>query len=68
MPHWLSPAPLRVRVSQVRSTEVCKLLVRQLADHRIDFIHQRADTDEVWARNINELIGRTEAVAEANRC
>ena len=48
---------------QVRSTEVCNYLIRQLADHRIDYIQQRAETDDAWARNINRLISRTEAMA-----
>lgn len=44
---------------QIRSTEVCNYLIRQLADLRIDYIHQRAETDAAWARNANELIRRS---------
>lgn len=51
---------------QIRSTEVCNSVVRQLTDHRIAFIQERAATDALWARHADALIQRAERMAAAN--
>ena len=51
---------------QVRSPAVCNQLVRQLADHRIQYINQRAATDGLWAQHADALILRTERMVTAN--